>query len=55
MIKFFFFISANNFCAANPCEHGGRCHSDALGYRCECVPGYTGDNCNKREYLFLRH
>jgi Notch-like protein len=33
-------------CAASPCENGGKCtggENDA--YSCECLPGYSGRNC----------
>eukprot|EP00058_Branchiostoma_floridae_P005482 XP_002590970.1 hypothetical protein BRAFLDRAFT_69479 [Branchiostoma floridae] len=32
-------------CASNPCQNGGTCHDDVNSYRCSCLPGYTGDNC----------
>ncbi|KAK3083543.1 hypothetical protein FSP39_025167 [Pinctada imbricata] len=37
-----------DYCAGDPCENGGKCKVANGGYTCECVPGYTGDNCNRR-------
>jgi hypothetical protein len=32
-------------CSSNPCHNGGVC-KDLLGsYECECLSGFTGDNC----------
>jgi len=34
-----------NECTSNPCQNGASC-DDRLGkYRCTCVFGYTGVNC----------
>ncbi|PIK54317.1 putative MAM and LDL-receptor class A domain-containing protein 1 [Apostichopus japonicus] len=32
-------------CASNPCWNGGSCTQTASMFVCECVPGYTGLNC----------
>ena len=33
-------------CARQPCLNGGRCVStDVVPYKCECVPGFDGENC----------
>ena len=29
----------------NPCSGGSSCINELGGYRCECVPGFTGQNC----------
>ena len=34
-----------NECTPNPCENGGTCIDLMNAYSCECVPGYTDDNC----------
>ncbi len=43
-----------SFCAADYCKAGHDCKNDAVcaellsdprGYSCECVDGYTGENC----------
>ena len=32
-------------CASSPCQNGGTCVDVVNAYTCNCVPGYTGDNC----------
>ncbi|XP_035687857.1 brevican core protein-like [Branchiostoma floridae] len=32
-------------CASNPCQNGGTCTDGLNRYTCECVAGFTGDNC----------
>ncbi|XP_002939269.3 hepatocyte growth factor activator [Xenopus tropicalis] len=40
-------VAIQNFCAENPCEHGGTCHNIAERgtYHCICPEGYTGKDC----------
>ncbi|XP_021375367.1 uncharacterized protein LOC110464458 isoform X14 [Mizuhopecten yessoensis] len=37
-----------SYCDTNPCSNGGQCRESGNGYVCDCVPGYTGDTCDKR-------
>ena len=37
-------------CASSPCQFGGRCEDLINGYKCHCMAGFEGDNCEKREY-----
>ena len=39
-------------CASSPCQFGGRCEDLINGYKCHCMAGFEGDNCEKREYKF---
>lgn len=34
-----------DFCAVNPCQHGGKCINTATTFRCECTTSYFGDVC----------
>jgi len=34
-----------NECESNPCQNGGRCRDLDGSYTCNCLNGYTGDNC----------
>ncbi|KAK3739936.1 hypothetical protein QZH41_015977, partial [Actinostola sp. cb2023] len=34
-----------NECVSNPCENGGSCEDQVNGYKCACVTGYEGNNC----------
>lgn len=38
-----FFISAP--CDSNPCLHSGQCSVVGAGFRCKCLPGYSGPLC----------
>lgn len=29
----------------DPCQHGGICNDGLNSYTCNCMPGYTGNNC----------
>ncbi|XP_041061476.1 neurocan core protein [Carcharodon carcharias] len=35
----------SNPCQTNPCLHEGTCLSNRTIYTCNCVPGFTGENC----------
>ncbi|XP_043577370.1 neurocan core protein-like [Chiloscyllium plagiosum] len=35
----------SNPCQTNPCLHEGTCVSNRTVYTCNCVPGFTGENC----------
>ena len=41
-----------NYCGRHkPCLNGGTCRSTHPNrYECMCPPGYTGVNCERREY-----
>lgn len=36
-------------CESNPCKNGATCQDVDNGYKCTCLPGWTGDNCGVRE------
>ncbi|XP_074663092.1 uncharacterized protein LOC141915457 [Tubulanus polymorphus] len=38
-------IVLRNKCSPNPCQHFGQCIDGIDKYRCECLPGYGGINC----------
>ena len=39
------FCDLFNPCANNPCLNGGNCLISASTYCCNCLPGYSGSNC----------
>ncbi|XP_013383226.1 sushi, von Willebrand factor type A, EGF and pentraxin domain-containing protein 1 [Lingula anatina] len=34
-----------NECFLEPCQNRGQCQSLKIGYTCQCLPGYTGTDC----------
>ena len=35
-----------DYCASQPCRHGGHCTSTVASFRCRCMPGYVGRTCS---------
>ena len=51
-ILIFVLISDLNMCRNPLCQNGGTCiNTVANDYRCDCMPGYTGKNCQTGKYL----
>ena len=47
-------IGGADLCTPNPCKHGS-CSTDsdtASGFICQCLPGWTGDLCDKGKSCF---
>lgn len=38
-------------CTSNPCLNGATCKVVGENYECTCLEGWTGDECENREYL----
>ena len=36
-----------------PCLNGGTCTDGINSYNCTCAAGYTGENCEIGNYIFL--
>ena len=32
-------------CGSNPCHNNASCVNEVAQYACECLPGYTGTDC----------
>ena len=49
LVLFCFFVK--NACIKKPCPSNAICQAgfSSEGYRCVCVPGYTGEDCTKGE------
>ena len=37
-------------CANIPCQNGGSCDDGVNQFTCQCVPGFTGTNCEISKY-----
>ena len=40
-------------CSKNPCKNGGTCIDTFQGYKCKCIPGYNGTNCEISKFKAL--
>ena len=40
-----YFLVDINECESFPCKNGGTCTDLIAGYRCDCIPGHTGEDC----------
>ena len=41
-----------NVCEENPCQNGGVCENEEDTYTCNCIEGFTGDNCDEGKIIF---
>lgn len=41
-----------NRCRSDPCQNGGTCTVKGNSFKCKCVPGYTGTQCEAVDYCF---
>lgn len=52
---FFFLPSDTNECEMSICVHARSCRNLIGGYLCDCLPGWTGPNCDISEYKRKRN
>ena len=45
-----FWFSDIDDCANSPCQNGGSCTDGVNQFTCQCVPGFTGTNCEISKY-----
>lgn len=38
-------------CVGDPCLNSGNCSNTPGSYKCECIKGFEGKNCEKGMYL----
>ena len=38
-------------CRPQPCQNNGTCHDFVNDYRCDCVAGFNGTNCENGMYI----
>lgn len=43
--------ACTNPCVFNPCGPNGTCESEGSSYKCNCLPGFSGDSCEIRTCL----
>lgn len=53
--SFDLFVSDANECDDNPCINANSCRNLIGGYFCECLPGWTGQNCDSSESEAAAH
>lgn len=42
-------IAEINNCDSSPCQNNGTCTNRVNNYTCNCIPGFTGGNCETRK------
>ena len=42
-----------NECESSPCKNGGTCIDGVDLYTCQCLAGYSGDDCETSESLLV--
>ena len=47
------FVAARDNCIGVTCQNGGTCVSLELTFRCQCVLGFEGDNCETSQYSHI--
>ncbi len=52
--KIIFSCSDIDECASKPCVNGGSCQDGINSYKCTCLPGFDGKNCENSKYLLLK-
>ena len=41
----FYYNTDIDECESSPCQYNGTCHDEVGYFACDCVLGYTGDQC----------
>ena len=52
MLLLYIFLAVVNACKSNPCKHGGTCSTHGIDYKCTCMIGYGGNDCDEGWYCF---
>ena len=47
------FYSDIDECVSSPCNNGGTCIDEIDSFACLCMPGFTGDQCETSEFIFV--
>ena len=44
-------LSTSDDCASEPCQNGAACVDGVTSYSCQCLPGFSGTNCQDPSYF----
>jgi len=51
LLPFLVNAGADDKCNGVICKNNGTCVDDINSYHCECIPGFTGDECQTAKYI----